>query len=1291
MSDETPAPNPEKPPLRKPRHRWLRRVLIVLLALFLLLAIFHRPLIFEGSRYFIVRAAKQQHLDLTYDIGGSIFSSLYVTRLKAVPTEPGPIDQLEIGTIRLQYSLWGLFRKGLPALLKTVEVKDAFIGLTPGEPLPPEKEEKPQRFKFPALFPEILRIENVNFVSHAPSGDTELAGFTFTLLPDRAGTFAIKTLDIPGVRRWTDISAETTFRDRNLFLRNLIVGPEIAVDVLNLDASRLDDNQLGLGFEGTLFQGRTKLSAKVDDLNDTNKLALRLDVTGLSLHVLSAYLNLALPIQAEIPTVHVAFDGLPEKPDSWTGKVDVALTGVTADAIQAGNVTVAAELGNARAKVAANVEARAGNTIRLNVETALPAKLDGFIETKAQGVLDASLPDLAALWSDSAPVSGGAKLNAEFALDRHLAKIAGTLDSDRVTAGDIEAMGNHFTFSVEKDLQAEGPVFAGSKANLEGGVAATKIGDYSTDQIALAAKTDGAAVRLTQLTVEKSGNRVALEGEYLLPDDLASWTAQPGSAKFHIDAPRLNAFVAPESGTELAGRVKADGQAQIAQGLYSGDLTIEGRDIRAQGVPVRSLDAKIAVHQDHATVSQLSLVVDDRNAITAEGETDLADPFAYHGRLDITLRNLAVFRPLLGPDAPELGGELTARWQGNGTKTAHSGLASLELTNGMYADQRNLAARFNATYTPEAISLPDFRVSSSLASAQFALGWRDKVLSVTNLVVRQQQLTVLSGTLSLPLDLANLQNPDLLIPNDQPVALNLRTDNLDLQRLLSQLGQNPAPVRGMVNMTIAGRGTIDDLEATLALRATGVRSQATPDLAPANLDLNATVRNDRLGLTGELRQPLIQPLRITGDLPLDLVKIRRENAIDPATPIQLGVSLPRSSLAVLSALVPAIRQSRGTAEANVRVEGTFAQPNFSGSMAADLSTLRFTDPSLPPVNDASFLLNFAGNRMTVARCRGGIAGGSFDAGGNVLFAPLDNPTLDLRIGTVNALVMQNDDITARITSNLRITGPLNAGRLAGDVAITRSRFFRNIDILPIGLPGRPAPQPPEEPTIVSFPRPPLRDWTFDVRVRTADPFLIQGNLANGKISVDLRLGGTGLRPWADGVVRVDQLLASLPFSRLDISNSAVFFRPEQPFIPQLDIRGTSAIRDYNVRVTVQGPITAPNAIFTSDPPLPQSEIVSLIATGMTTRELTSDPNAVAGRAAILLFQKAYNSIFRRNSPPANDSFLSRIQFDVGMTDPKTGKQSAGLRIPLSDQLALVGGVDVGGNFRGQVKYLLRFK
>ena len=96
---------PEKP--RKPR-RWLKRLGLGLLGAVVLLAIFHRPLFFEGTRYFIVRAAKQQNLDLSYEISGSIFTTLSISNLRANPAEPGPVERLEIGTLNLRYSLIGL-------------------------------------------------------------------------------------------------------------------------------------------------------------------------------------------------------------------------------------------------------------------------------------------------------------------------------------------------------------------------------------------------------------------------------------------------------------------------------------------------------------------------------------------------------------------------------------------------------------------------------------------------------------------------------------------------------------------------------------------------------------------------------------------------------------------------------------------------------------------------------------------------------------------------------------------------------------------------------------------------------------------------------------------------------------------------------------------------------------------------------------------------------------------------------------------------------------------------------
>jgi hypothetical protein len=74
-----------------------------------------------------------------------------------------------------------------------------------------------------------------------------------------------------------------------------------------------------------------------------------------------------------------------------------------------------------------------------------------------------------------------------------------------------------------------------------------------------------------------------------------------------------------------------------------------------------------------------------------------------------------------------------------------------------------------------------------------------------------------------------------------------------------------------------------------------------------------------------------------------------------------------------------------------------------------------------------------------------------------------------------------------------------------------------------------------------------------------------------------------------------------------------------------------------------------------------------------------------------LFQKFYRKFFKAKLPSENESFLSRFDVDVGGVDPRTGQQEVSTRFKLSDHLYLIGELDVGGNIRGQVRYLLRFR
>ncbi|MDB6148135.1 MAG: hypothetical protein JWO45_1799 [Spartobacteria bacterium] len=288
------------------------------------------------------------------------------------------------------------------------------------------------------------------------------------------------------------------------------------------------------------------------------------------------------------------------------------------------------------------------------------------------------------------------------------------------------------------------------------------------------------------------------------------------------------------------------------------------------------------------------------------------------------------------------------------------------------------------------------------------------------------------------------------------------------------------------------------------------------------------------------------------------------------------------------------------------------------------------------------------------------------------------------------LVARNDSLTARADADIKVVGPLSSASVTGSVAMTNSHFLKNLDLLPIGLPGRPAPEPPASRPQFSFPDRPLRDWKFDVAIKTKDPFLIRGSLANGGAICDLHLTGNGLHPGLEGLVRLDNVEATLPFSRLEIQYGFLYFDPSDPLNPKIDLHGTSVIRDYTIHVYVYGRSLSPEAVFTSEPPLPQEEIISLLATGTTRQELTGNNNVLAGRAAMLLFQQLYRKVFKKGESTKSSSIFDRLEVDVGQVDPRTGQQTATARFKVNRQFVLVGDIEVGGDFRGMVKYLIRF-
>ncbi|PYL69070.1 MAG: hypothetical protein DMF28_04615, partial [Verrucomicrobia bacterium] len=486
------------------------------------------------------------------------------------------------------------------------------------------------------------------------------------------------------------------------------------------------------------------------------------------------------------------------------------------------------------------------------------------------------------------------------------------------------------------------------------------------------------------------------------------------------------------------------------------------------------------------------------------------------------------------------------------------------------------------------------------------------------------------------------------------------------------------------------QGTIADLNARLDVLARDLRSEQWPKMEPATFELSAQTAKNQLTASGKLQQARVQPVEINASMPFDVPKIVRARKLPDDTPITAKARVPRTSVNFIRQFVPELEQLDGDLGLDVGVGGTLGNPVLSGAGDMTVNVARFTNATLPALQNFNARLTFAQNALSLERFGGDLAGGPFRMSGRVTFPKLTEPTLDLQLKANSVLLARNDTLTARADADVKITGPFAAATVTGNVAMTNSHFLKNIDLIPIGLPGRPAPQPPSERPEFSMPTPPLRDWKFDVAIKTKDPVLIHGNLATGRATGDLKLTGTGLRPELQGEVRMQNVEATLPFSRLEVSRGSLTFDPSDSMNPRIDLEGTSVIRDYTVRVYVYGTLLSPEAIFTSEPPLAQEEIISLISTGATRQELSSG-NVLAGRAAMLLMQQLYRKIVKKGEPTESNTAFNRLDLDLGTVDPRTGQQQATVRFKIDDHLVLTGDVGVRGDFRGKLKYLIRFR
>jgi hypothetical protein len=1303
----TPTDSGQKPNRRPPRFR--RVFLGILLAATGLAAIFNQSLSRSLLFHALKLAAKSQGLSFHAVLKGNPFRDFHLLNLRLTPdgTRPSPIAECSVSDLHLQLQLLRIFSAQPEKSIALVSLTDTDLRLLP---LPPDpRKTRPAKPPFkdlhrllsrPLKTPGQLKIANFNLRSDTPP--LQISNLQISLSESGTGSAKVESIQLPNMPALRDLNSQIQIHQGQLKLGPAGLAPEVVLERVEFNpvSGTRTAGAFGVslrGFGGTaqldFFSNASPAVLPPPNGHKEQPFLSRIHgrLEGIDLQAFSGWLHAPPPPVRFIEKAELSFSGNPELPGTWTTTAHLSAHDLA--------------LGPVRRRLL-EVELKTdGGQLKFNAAASDPQS--PTLSWKGTGTLPGDWRHLGSTEVDSqihtAPGTS-ATLGGSIQLASGTASADLNLEGTDLQVGAIHAAHAQIRFRAKAQISnfsGAGPVAGPSpalSAALELKAQTLRMHQWALDSAEASVELKDLQLRIGGIQIRSGPNQVQCSGGFRLENPKKLWPPGSGALELQIEAPELHATVPDLLGRPVSGQLEGQSRWIYSGTRWNSETTLRAHTLSMAGIPVESLDLRCSSEAKLLKLDALTARFPGNGLLEASLLLPSLHPSAWTGNASLKIPDLnAVLAGLEKTDPPGgIRGKLAASWHrpaGTGVQgvSVPDGKLRFELDDFQNGGLRIARASLGAAYSPDTFDSSEFTVQSAKTRLSAQLHGSKTKLEIRSLALDQGNLRMLAGDCLIPI----LPTPTGWKPDpDAQQAAALHAMNLDMDTLAASLGI-PSPVSGSVSASLLIHGTPSAPIAKFLLSSKNLTSKKLPLLAPAEIALDADYQEESMGIGLELRQRDTAPVALRGRSRILLSDILKYRGVPPDAPLDVTLRAPRISLSILPKVLNTFRRAEGSCAAELHLGGSITRPDLRGKLDLQADYLRLAGEAAPPVDAVRVQAALAGDTVRIQRADATLGGGRLEILGSLLFSNLARPSADLRLRCKDVLAHRTENLTVRVDSDLRLLGPIHAAEASGNLWLTHSKFSRDIEILPIGLPGRnrPRPKPAPPQSAPSFRAPPLRDCKLNIRIltRPEDPFRIRGNLAQGSANISLHLGGTGFHPELSGKIAIENFTASLPFSRLHVSSGQAIFSPDAPFIPQLDLHAESEIRDYRIYAHLAGTPENKKIDLTSEPPLDQNDIVSLLATGTTSAELNGNNDVLAGKAAVLVFQQLYRKVFKQRDPSEEQTLFDRLQIDIGGVDNRTGKQEISARFKLGDQFYLTGDVDVAGNFNGKIRYLLRYR
>ena len=304
-----------------------------------------------------------------------------------------------------------------------------------------------------------------------------------------------------------------------------------------------------------------------------------------------------------------------------------------------------------------------------------------------------------------------------------------------------------------------------------------------------------------------------------------------------------------------------------------------------------------------------------------------------------------------------------------------------------------------------------------------------------------------------------------------------------------------------------------------------------------------------------------------------------------------------ANLAVLQGFVSNVRSS-GQARLAASFEGPMRDPVVSGTFTIENGRLRhFAVPHA--LENISGPLQFDSRGVNLDGLTARIGGGAVQFGGRIDKQGYLPGRLDVTVNGRDMRLRFPEGMRSVVDASLALQGTMESATLSGAVQVRDALYTREFNAGGglLDLTGGPATSygPTSfEPTL------PLR---YDVRISLPSTLQVRNRNARLVANADLQLRGTYDRPLVFGRAEVESGEFLFEGKRYLVTHGTIDFNNPTRIQPFVDLETEARVRvpgeTYRVTVRVAGTFDRLSLEFSSDPPLPEVEVLALLFSDVT--------------------------------------------------------------------------------------------